>query len=35
MHFFLKSVDVRQIVEIGWTKVEATTAELFVVQNSA
>jgi hypothetical protein len=34
MHFFLKSIDVWQIVETGWTKPEATTAELSVVQNS-
>jgi len=35
MRFFLKSIDVWQIVETGWTKPEATTAELSVVQNSA
>jgi len=35
MHFFLKSIDVWPIVENGWTKPEATTAELSVVQNSA
>jgi hypothetical protein len=33
--FFLKSIDVWQIVETGWIKLEATTAELFVAQNSA
>jgi len=27
MRFFLKSIDVWQIVESGWTKSEATTAE--------
>jgi hypothetical protein len=35
MRFFLKSIDVWQIVETGWTKPEATTAKLSVVQNSA
>jgi len=35
MCFFLKSIDVWQIVETGWTKPEATTAELSIVQNSA
>jgi hypothetical protein len=35
MYFFLKSIDVWQIVETSWTKPEATTAELSVVQNSA
>jgi hypothetical protein len=35
MCFFLKSIDVWQIVETGWTKLEATTAELSVVQNRA
>jgi hypothetical protein len=35
MFFFLKSIDVWQIVETGWIKPEATTAELFVAQNSA
>jgi hypothetical protein len=34
MRFFLKSINVWQIVETGWTKPEATTTELFVVQNS-
>jgi hypothetical protein len=34
MHYFLKSIDVRKIVEFGWTKPEATTAELTVVQTS-
>jgi len=32
--FFLKSIDVWHIVELGWIKPEATTAELFVTQNS-
>jgi hypothetical protein len=35
MCFFLKSIDVWQIVETGWIKLEATTAELSVAQNSA
>jgi hypothetical protein len=35
MCFFLKSIDVWQIVETGWIKVEATTAKLSVAQNSA
>jgi hypothetical protein len=35
MCFFLKSIDVWQIVETGWIKPEATTAELSVAQNSA
>jgi hypothetical protein len=35
MCFFLKSVDVWQIVEISWIKPEATTAELSMSQNSA
>jgi hypothetical protein len=35
MCFFLKSIDVWQIVETGCTKPEVTTAELFVAQNSA
>jgi NADPH-dependent 7-cyano-7-deazaguanine reductase QueF-like protein len=35
MYFFLKSIDVWQIVETGWIKPEATTAELSVAQNSA
>jgi hypothetical protein len=35
MCFFLKSIDVWQIVESGWIKLEATTAELSVAQNSA
>jgi hypothetical protein len=34
MCFFLKSIDVWQIVETGWIKPEATTVELFVAQNS-
>jgi hypothetical protein len=32
---YLKSIDVWQIVETGWIKSEATTAELSVAQNSA
>jgi hypothetical protein len=35
MCFFLKSIDVWQIVETGWIKPKATTAELSVAQNSA
>jgi hypothetical protein len=35
MHFFLKSIDVWQIVESGWTKPEDTTVELTVAQTSA
>jgi len=35
MCFFLKSIDVRQIVETSWIKPEATTAVLSVGQNSA
>jgi hypothetical protein len=35
MCFFLKSIDVRQIVETSWIKPEATTVELYVAQNSA
>jgi hypothetical protein len=35
MCFFLKSIDVWQIVETSWIKPEATTVELFVTQNSA
>jgi hypothetical protein len=35
MCFFLKSIDVWQIVETDWIKPEATTAELSVAQNSA
>jgi hypothetical protein len=34
IRFFLKSIDVWQIVEFGWTKPEATTTELTVVQTS-
>jgi hypothetical protein len=34
MCFFLKSIDVCQIVETGWIKLEPTTAELSVAQNS-
>jgi hypothetical protein len=34
MRFFLKSIDVWQIVETGWTKPEATTVELSVQNNS-
>jgi hypothetical protein len=33
--FFLKSTDIWQIVETGWIKLEATTVELSVAQNSA
>jgi hypothetical protein len=33
--FFLKSIDVWKIVESGWIKLEAITAELSVAQNSA
>jgi hypothetical protein len=33
MRFFLKYIDVWQIVEIGWTKPEATTVGLTVIQN--
>jgi hypothetical protein len=35
MCFFLKSIDVWQIVETGWIKPEATIAELYMAQNSA
>jgi hypothetical protein len=35
MCFFLKSIDVWQIVETGWTNPEDTTAELSIVQNRA
>jgi len=35
MRFFLKSIDVWQIVESGWTKPEPTTTELTVAQTSA
>jgi NADPH-dependent 7-cyano-7-deazaguanine reductase QueF-like protein len=35
MRFFLKSIDVWQIVESGWTKPHATTAELTIAQTSA
>jgi hypothetical protein len=35
MCFFLKSIDVWQIVETGWIKSEATTTKLSVAQNSA
>jgi hypothetical protein len=35
MCFFLKFIDVLQIVETGWIKPEAITAELSVAQNSA
>jgi hypothetical protein len=35
MCLFLKSIDVWHIVETGWIKPEATTAELSVAQNSA
>jgi hypothetical protein len=35
MCFFLKSIDVWQIVETGWIKPEAITGELSVAQNSA
>jgi len=35
MCFFLKSIDVWQIVETGWTKPRATTTKLSVVQNKA
>jgi hypothetical protein len=33
--FFLKSIDIWQIVETGWIKPKATTAELSVAQNNA
>jgi hypothetical protein len=33
--FFLKFIDVRQIVEIGWTNREDTTAKLSIVLNKA
>jgi hypothetical protein len=33
MHFFLKSIDVWQIVEFGWTKLEDTTLELILPKN--
>jgi hypothetical protein len=35
MCVFLKSINVWKIVEIGWIKLEATTAELSVAQNRA
>jgi hypothetical protein len=35
MCFFLKSIDVWQIVETGWIKPEVTIAKLSVAQNSA
>jgi hypothetical protein len=35
MCFFLKSIDVWQILETGWIKPEATTAKLSIAQNSA
>jgi len=35
IRFFLKSIDVWQIVEFGWTKPEATTTELTIAQTSA
>jgi hypothetical protein len=35
IRFFLKSIDVWQIVETDWTKPEAKTAELSIVQNNA
>jgi len=35
MRFFLKSIDVWQIVEIVWTSLEDITAELSIVQNKA
>jgi hypothetical protein len=35
MRFFLKSIDVWQIVETGWIKPEVTIAKLSVAQNSA
>jgi hypothetical protein len=34
MRLFLKSIDVWQIVETGWTKSVATTAELTIVQTN-
>jgi hypothetical protein len=34
MCFFLKPIDVWRIVETGWIKPEATTAELSIAQNS-
>jgi hypothetical protein len=35
MRFFLKSINVWEIVESDWTKPKATTAELTVAQTSA
>jgi hypothetical protein len=35
MCFFLKSIDVWQIVETGWIKPEATTTKLSIAQNSS
>jgi hypothetical protein len=35
IRFFLKSINVWQIVETGWTKPKASTAKLSIVQNSA
>jgi hypothetical protein len=35
MCFFLKFINVCQIVETGWIKRETTTAELYVSQNNA
>jgi hypothetical protein len=34
MRFFLKSIDVWQIVEFGWTKLEDTTLELIPPKNA-
>jgi hypothetical protein len=33
MRFLLTSIDIWKIVETGWTKPKATTAELSIVQN--
>jgi hypothetical protein len=35
MRLFIKSINVWQIVETGWTKPKTTTAELTIVQTSA
>jgi hypothetical protein len=35
MCFFLKSIDVWQIVETGWTNPDDTTVKLSIVQNKA
>jgi hypothetical protein len=34
MRFFLKSIDVWQMVETGWTKPKARTAQLSIIQSS-